>query len=103
MKKQYFLILLHPLTNFEIQKYYQNEPRLNAVYSKDNIPDKVKDGSYVINLDGYSDIGTHRIALYGSNNNVTFLTVWELNIFQKKFKKLSRNLLLQQIFIEENI
>ena len=25
----------HPLTNFEIQKYYQNEPIFNAVYSRD--------------------------------------------------------------------
>ena len=27
----------HPLTNFEIQKYYKNEPRFNDVYSRDNI------------------------------------------------------------------
>ena len=39
--------------------YYQNEPRLNGVYSRDNLPDKIKDGAYVINLDKYSDIGTH--------------------------------------------
>ena len=37
-----------------------------------NLPDKIKDGSYVINLDKYSDIGTHWIALYALNNNVTF-------------------------------
>ena len=48
----------HPLTNFEIQKYYKNEPRFNGVYSRDNLP-KIKDGAYVINLDEYSDIGTH--------------------------------------------
>ena len=24
----------HPLTNFEIQNYYQNEPRFNGVYSR---------------------------------------------------------------------
>ena len=30
----------HPLTNFEIQKYYQNEPRLNSIYSRDNLPEK---------------------------------------------------------------
>ena len=47
----------HPLTNFEIQKY-QNSPRFNGVYSEDNLQ-KIKDGSYVINLDEYSDIGTH--------------------------------------------
>ena len=46
----------HPLSNFEIQKYYQNEPRFNGVYSRDNLP-KIKDGIYAINV--YSDIGTH--------------------------------------------
>ena len=48
-------MLPHPLTNFEIQKYYQNEPRFNGVYSRDNLL-KIKDGVYVINLDEYSDI-----------------------------------------------
>ena len=39
-----------PLTNFEIQKYCQNESRFNGVYSRDNLP-KIKVGAYVINLD----------------------------------------------------
>ena len=38
-----------PLTNFEIQKYYQNETRFNGVYSRDNLS-KIKDGAHVINL-----------------------------------------------------
>ena len=62
----------HPLTNFEIQKYYQDEPRVNGFYSRDNLPDKMKDGEYIINLDGYSDTGTHWIALHGLNNHVTY-------------------------------
>ena len=33
-----------PLTNFEIQKYYEKEPRFNGVYSRDNLPNKIKDG-----------------------------------------------------------
>ena len=53
------LIPPHPLTNFEIQTYYQNEPRFNGVYFRDNLPDKIKDKLYVINLDEHSDIGTH--------------------------------------------
>ena len=61
-------MLPHSLTNFEVQKYYQNEPRFNGVYSRDNLP-KIKDGAYVINLDEYPDIGTHWLALYVSNNN----------------------------------
>ena len=53
----------HYLTYFEIQKYYQNEPRFNGVYSKDNLP-KIRNGAYVINLDEHSDTGTHWVALY---------------------------------------
>ena len=47
-----------PLTNFKIQKYYQDEPRFNGIYSRDNLP-KIKDEAYEINLDEYSDIETH--------------------------------------------
>ena len=57
-KQNGFLMSPYPLTNFEIQKYYQNKPRFNGVYSRDN-PPKIKDGAYIINLDGYSDIATH--------------------------------------------
>ena len=52
----------HSLTNFEIQKYYHHEPKFNGVYSIDNLPNKKKDGAYVINLDRHSDIGTHWVA-----------------------------------------
>ena len=34
----------HPLTNFEIQKYYENEQKFNGVFSRDNLPQKIKDG-----------------------------------------------------------
>ena len=53
----------HSLTNFETQKHNQNEPKLNGVYSKNNLP-KIKGRAYVINLDQYKSIGTHWIALY---------------------------------------
>ena len=49
----------HPLTNFKIQKYYQNERKFNGVFSRNNLPLKIKDGAYVINLDEYADVGTH--------------------------------------------
>ena len=42
----------HPLTNFEIQKYYQNEPKFNGVYSRNNLS-KIREGTYVINIDHY--------------------------------------------------
>ena len=67
----------HPLTNLEIQKYYQNKSRFNGVYSRDNLSAEIKDGAYVINLDENSDIGTHWVALHVQNNDVTFLIVLE--------------------------
>ena len=57
-----------PLTNFEIQKYYQNEPKFHGVYSRSNLS-KIKDGAYVINLDEFKSIGTHWIALHVNGNN----------------------------------
>ena len=74
----------HPLTNFEIRKYYQNEPKFNSVYSRDNLP-RIKDGAYVINIDEYSDIETHWVALYINNNNdVTYFhSFWVEHIPQE--------------------
>ena len=76
------LMVPSPLTSFEIQKFYHREPRFNGVYSVNNLP-KIKDGTYVINLDKYFNIGTHWILLYTLNNNITFfLRVLEFNLFQ---------------------
>ena len=50
----------HPLTNFEIQKYFQNEPKFNGVYSRNNLL-KIKKGAYVINLNEYKSIRVHWI------------------------------------------
>ena len=77
----------HPLTNFEIQMYYQNKPRFNGVYSRHNLPDKIKDGAYVINLDEYSDIGTHWIALYVNTKTVTYFDSFEVEHIPTKNKK----------------
>ena len=60
-------MLPHPLKNFEIQRYYQNEPKFNGVHYKNNLP-KIKDRSYVINLDEYKSIGIHWITLYVNGN-----------------------------------
>ena len=60
----------HLLKNFEIQRYYQNGPRFNGVFSRNNLPKTIKDGAYVINLDEYADIGTHWIALFCNRNEI---------------------------------
>ena len=55
----------HTLKDFEIENYYENKARFNGVYSKNNLPKKIKDEAYIINLDEYADEdeGTHWIAL----------------------------------------
>ena len=73
----------HPLTNFEIEKYYQNEARFYGVYSRDNIP-KIKDGAHVINLDEYLDIEIYWVALYVHNNDVTYFdSFWGRTYFKR--------------------
>ena len=79
----------HPLTNFEIQKY-QNEFRLNVVYSRDNLTE-IKDGVYVINLDEYCDIGTQWGALYIYNNDVTYFDSFCLEHILKEIKTFINN------------
>ena len=64
-------MLPHPLTNFEIQRSYQNQPKFNGVFSRNNLPKTIKDGAYVIDLDEYADVVTHWIALF-CNRNETF-------------------------------
>ena len=76
----------YPLTKFEVRKYYQNEPRFNGVYSRDNLP-RIEDGAYVINLDEYSDIGTHWFALYINNNDVTCFDSFGVEHIPKEIKK----------------
>ena len=80
----------HPLTNFEIQKYYENESRFNGVYSRDKLP-KIKDGAYVINLDEYSNVGTHWVSLWVNNNNVTYFHSFGVEHIPKEIKKLIVN------------
>ena len=96
-----FLIPPHPLTNLETQKYYKNEPRFNGVLSRNNLFEKIRDGTYIINLDEYANVGTHSLALFYKKNylfiyKIIYLfnsIVLALNIFLKKLKNLLQNFL----------
>ena len=61
-------MLPHPLTAFEIQKYYQNEPRFNGIYWRNDLP-KTKCGAFVVNPDEYKLLQTHWITLYVNGGN----------------------------------
>ena len=81
------MIPTYPLTNFEIRQFYQNEPRFNGVFSRDNLSE-MKNGSYVINLDEYADLGTNWIALFIEKLKLFISIVLVLNMFLKKLKNL---------------
>ena len=68
-----------------MQKYYHNQPKFNGVYSRDNLP-KIKDGVYIINLDKYSDIGTHWVALYVQNKNATYFYSFAVEHIPKEIR-----------------
>ena len=80
----------HPITNFEIKKYYENEPKLNGVYSIKNLP-KIKDGVYIINFDEYESVGTNWIALYVNAKNIIYFDSFGVEHIPKEVRKFIGN------------
>ena len=90
---------VHPLTNFEIQEYYQNALRFYGVFSRDNLPNNIKYGAYVINIDEYHDIGTHWVALYVNNNIVTYFYSFGVEHIPKEITKfINRKKIITNIY-----
>ena len=83
-----YLMLPHFLTNFEIQKYDQNEPRFNSVYYRNNLPEKINDGTYVINLDEYGDVGQIGLLYFVEEIKLFISIASVLNTPPKKLNKL---------------
>ena len=80
------MFLFHPLTNIEINKYYINEPRFNGVYSRNNLPNKIKKGAYVINLDEYENTGTHCVALFVKPKYTVYFDSFGIEHIPKEIK-----------------
>ena len=74
-----------------MQKYYENEPTFNDVFSRDNLPKKIKDGAYVINFDEYEDTGTHWIALFCKKNEVIYFDSFGVEHIPNEIKEFIRN------------
>ena len=101
-KKLNSLLPFHPLTNIEISEYYKNEPRFNGVYSRNNLPNKIKKGVYVINLDEYENTGTHWVALFvkpsSSERTVYFDTIGVEHIPKEINKFIGNTMIKANIF-----
>ena len=99
MDQNRILMPPRPLTNFEIQKYYQNESRFNGVYSRNNIPNKINDERYITNLGEYADIGTHWIALYCKDTEIIYFDSFGVEHISKEIKKvIGNNIIKDDIF-----
>ena len=83
-------MLTYPWTNFEIQKYYENEAKFNGVYSRNDLS-KIKDAEYLTNLYEYQSIGTHWIALYSKDNNLTNFCSFGVDHIRKEIRKFIGN------------
>ena len=90
-KKLNSLLPFHPLTKIEISEYYINEPRFNGVYSRNNLPKTIKKGAYVKNLDEYTDIGTHWIALFVKPKYTVYFDSFGVEHIPKEIKKFIDN------------
>ena len=86
-----FLMPPHPITNFEILKHYQNEPRFNGVYSKSNLPEKINNGAYEINLDEYAGTGTHWIALFCNRSEIVYFDSFGVEHVPEEIKEFIGN------------
>ena len=78
----------------QILKYkniIKNEPRFNGVFSRNNLPKKIKDGAYVINLDEYADVGTHWIALFCKRNEIVYFDNFGVEHVPEEIKEFVRN------------
>ena len=92
------LLPFHPLTNIEITEYYVNEPRFNDVYSRNDLPNKIKKGAYVINLDEYENTGTHWVSLFVKANKVIYFDSFGIVHIPKEINKFINNNIESNIF-----
>ena len=80
-----------PLTNIEISEHYANEPRFNGVYSRNNLPNKIKKGAYVINLDEYENTGTHWVSLFVKPKYTVYFDSFGVEHIPKEINKFIRS------------
>ena len=81
----------HPLTNFELEMYYENERRFNGVFLRNNLPLKIKDGAYVTYFDEYADVGTHWIALFCNRNEIVYFDSFGVEHVPEEIKEFVGN------------
>ena len=98
-KKNLNLLLpFHPLTNIEISEYCKNESRFSGAYSRNNLPNEIKKGAYVINLDEYENTGTHWVSLFVKTRYTVYFDSFDVEHIPKEINKFINNDIKSNIF-----
>ena len=61
------------------------------MYSRNNLPNKIKKGAYVINLDEYENTGTHWVALFVKPKYTVYFDSFGLEHIPKEINKFINN------------
>ena len=94
------LLPFDPLTNIEISEYYANEPRFKGVYSRNNLPNKIKKGAYVINLNEYENTGTHWVSLFVKAKKVIYFDSFGIEHIPEEINKFINNDMTKPSFLK---
>ena len=68
-----------------------NEPRLNGVHSRNNLPKTIKKGAYIITLGEYENTGTHWITLFVKTNEAIYFDSFGIEHIPKEINKFIGN------------
>ena len=71
--------------------HYQNESRFDGVFSRNNLPKTIKDATQVINLNEYTDVGTHYIALFCNRNEFVYFDNFGVERIPEEIKEFVGN------------
>ena len=96
--KKKSLTPFHPLINFEIQEYFNDEKRFNGVYSRNNLP-KLKKGSYVINLDHSKNTRTNWDVIFVKEDGVIYFDSFGVEFIPKEIMERIKNKNIKNIII----
>ena len=81
----------HPLTNFEIEKYFKDDLMFNGVFSRNNLPKTTRDGGYVVNLDDMGKAGTHWVAIFINDDRATYFDSFGVEHMPREVVRFLRN------------
>ena len=99
-----FLIPSHPLANFEIQKYHENESRFNGVYSRNNLPKKNKGWGIRDKPWWITDVGTYWIALFCNRNEIVYFDIFGVEPVPEEIKEFvgNENIIANIFWVQAN-